>query len=75
MEFALTQDTATGVDLRRMADPWIDDGHESGVVVIRDITDRSLLRLQDEFLAMASHELRTPLTALFGYLQLHLRRL
>ncbi|HKT40688.1 MAG TPA: PAS domain-containing sensor histidine kinase, partial [Ktedonobacterales bacterium] len=34
-----------------------------GVVVIRDITDRSLRRLQDEFLALASHELRTPLTS------------
>ncbi len=35
-----------------------------GVVVIRDITDRSLRRLQDQFLALASHELRTPLTSL-----------
>src|SRR5205085_9557671 len=32
---------------------------EQAVVVIRDITDRSVRRLQDEFLAMASHELRT----------------
>ncbi|MFN8473959.1 MAG: CheR family methyltransferase [Anaerolineae bacterium] len=37
---------------------------EWGVVVIRDITDRSLRRLQDQFLALASHELRTPLTSL-----------
>jgi signal transduction histidine kinase len=43
--------------------------------VVRDISDRGLLQLQDEFLAMASHELRTPLTALFGYLQLHRRHL
>ena len=42
----------------------------SAVVVIRDITDRSLRRLEEEFLALASHELRTPLTALQGYLQL-----
>jgi two-component system CheB/CheR fusion protein len=55
--------------------PVAHDGHESGVVVIRDITDRGLLRLQDELLALASHELRTPLAALLGYLQLHLRRL
>lgn len=46
------------------------DGSSWGVVVIRDITDRSLRRLQDEFLAMASHELRTPLTPLQGYLDL-----
>ncbi len=41
-----------------------------GVLVIRDITDRSLRRLQDQFLALASHELRTPLTTLQGYLEL-----
>jgi len=44
-----------------------------GVVVIRDVTDRSLRRLQEQFVAMASHELRTPLTSLTGYLEL-LRR-
>ena len=47
----------------------------SGVVVIRDITDRSLRHLQDEFLALASHELRSPLTALSASLQLLRRRL
>ena len=50
-------------------------GEERGVVVIRDITDRSLRRLQDQFLAVASHELRTPLTALQGALQLLERQL
>jgi len=40
------------------------------VVVIRDTTERSLHRLQDEFLAMASHELRTPLTPIQGYLEM-----
>ncbi len=43
---------------------------QGGVVVIRDITDRSLRRLQDEFLARASHELRTPLTSAQMALQL-----
>ncbi len=43
---------------------------EGGVVVIRDITDRSMRRLQEEFLALASHELRTPLTPLRGYVEL-----
>jgi two-component system, chemotaxis family, CheB/CheR fusion protein len=57
------------------ARPIEHDGQQGGVLVIRDITDRSLLRLQEEFLAVASHELRTPLTALRGYLQLHLRQL
>lgn len=38
--------------------------------VAHDVTDRALLRLQDEFLALASHELRTPLTPTMGYLEL-----
>lgn len=46
-----------------------------GVLVIRDITERSLHRLQDEFLSLASHELRTPLTTLQGYLQMLNRQL
>ncbi|HEX3722586.1 MAG TPA: ATP-binding protein, partial [Nitrolancea sp.] len=48
---------------------------EGGVVVVRDITDRSLRILQDEFLALASHELRNPLTVVQSYLQLLLRQL
>jgi two-component system CheB/CheR fusion protein len=43
---------------------------ESTLLVVRDITDRSLRRLQDEFIANASHELRTPLAVLTGYLHL-----
>jgi signal transduction histidine kinase len=51
------------------------DGTPWGVLVIRDITDRSLRHQQEQFLAMAAHELRTPLTALSGRLQLLIRRL
>lgn len=47
----------------------------AGVLVIRDITDRTLRQLQEEFLAWAGHELRTPLAALSGNLQLAQRRL
>jgi two-component system CheB/CheR fusion protein len=43
---------------------------QGSVVVIRDITDRSLRRMQEEFLALISHELRTPLTPIHGYLTL-----
>src|SRR5262249_20306257 len=43
---------------------------QGGLLVIRDITERSLRRLQEEFVAILAHELRTPLTALQGYLQL-----
>ena len=46
-----------------------------GVLVIRDITARSIQRLQDEFLALASHELRAPLTALGGYAEMIARAL
>lgn len=51
------------------------DGEQWSVIVLRDITERSLRRLQEEFLAVASHELRTPLTTLSGSLQLLKRRL
>jgi two-component system CheB/CheR fusion protein len=40
------------------------------ILAIRDITDRSLHRLQEQFISLASHELRTPLTSLQGYLQI-----
>ncbi len=43
---------------------------EWGIVVIRNITERSLRHLQEEFIALASHELRAPLAVLRGYLQL-----
>jgi len=43
--------------------------------VAHDVTDRTLLRLQDEFLALASHELRTPLTPTLGYLEMALTTL
>ncbi len=35
-----------------------------GVVVIRDITERSLRRMQEQFIGLVSHELRTPLTTI-----------
>jgi two-component system CheB/CheR fusion protein len=41
-----------------------------GVVVIHDITERSLRHLQEEFLALANHELRGPLAVIQGYLDL-----
>ncbi len=46
-----------------------------GVVVLADRTDRRLLRLHEEFMALASHELRSPLTALGGFFEMLSRRL
>lgn len=60
---------ATGHGLHIADERW------AGVVVTRDITDRSLRRLEEQFMATASHELRTPLAALHGYVQLLVRRL
>jgi two-component system CheB/CheR fusion protein len=51
------------------------EGEHWGVLVIRDITERSLRRQQERFVAVAAHELRNPLTALSGRLQLLNRRL
>ncbi len=48
----------------------IDGEMRWGLVVVRDITERSLRRLQEQFIAVAGHELRTPLTVLHGSLQL-----
>jgi two-component system, chemotaxis family, CheB/CheR fusion protein len=43
---------------------------QGGVLLIRDITERTQRRLQNEFLAQAAHELRTPLTSAQAALQL-----
>jgi two-component system CheB/CheR fusion protein len=45
-------------------------GSLGGIIVIRDITDRSLRHLQERFIDAASHELKTPLAAMHNYLQL-----
>jgi two-component system, chemotaxis family, CheB/CheR fusion protein len=48
---------------------------ETGIVTVRDITERNLRRLQNQFIAMAAHELRTPLTVLQGSLEILERRM
>jgi PAS domain S-box-containing protein len=50
-------------------------GRLGNVVAIRDITERSLHRLQNEFMARVSHELGAPLAAVILSLRLLLRRL
>ena len=75
MEFTLTAEDGSRRWFEAIGQPIREPGQQGGVVAIRDITDRSLQRLQEEFMAQASHELRTPLTSLKGELQLHLKRL
>ncbi|WP_437963156.1 CheR family methyltransferase [Sorangium sp. So ce260] len=65
---------ATGHPIGGVA-PSAKDAVERGVVVIRDITERSLRKLQERFMAMASHELRTPLVPLRGYLDMLIKLL
>ena len=54
--------------------PFSAAADQGGVLVVRDVTDRSLLRLQNAFLSLATHELNTPLTAISGSLQVLLRQ-
>ncbi|HEX5547855.1 MAG TPA: PAS domain-containing sensor histidine kinase, partial [Ktedonobacterales bacterium] len=61
--------------LEAKGQPIIRDGQmQGGVIVFRDVTDRSLRKLQDEFMSLASHELRTPLTATQVALQALLKK-
>jgi two-component system CheB/CheR fusion protein len=73
MQFTITAPDENRRWFEAIGCPIADDRQHTGVLVIRDITDRSLRRMQDEFMAIASHELRTPLTALSSYLQLLVR--
>ncbi|MEO6458112.1 MAG: CheR family methyltransferase, partial [Chloroflexia bacterium] len=75
MIFTLAKEQGNGVDNLR----WFEavgqpspgeEGTHWGVVVIRDVTERSLRLLQEQFATLAGHELRTPLTTIQGYLQL-----
>jgi two-component system CheB/CheR fusion protein len=77
IEFTLTGDEGAPRSFEANAQPVYDsDGMQQwGVIVIRDITERSAHRLQEQFLSLASHELRTPLTTVQGYLQLLERHL
>jgi two-component system, chemotaxis family, CheB/CheR fusion protein len=73
MQFTTSAPDGTRRWFEANGQPLASASERSGVLVIRDITERSLRRMQDEFLAIASHELRTPLTSLSGYLQMLVR--
>src|SRR6185437_13161977 len=74
LAFMLTAADGTRRWFEATGQPVRHKGIEGGVVSIRDITERRLRLLQEEFLALASHELRTPLTALLMALQVLARR-
>jgi PAS domain S-box-containing protein len=56
----------TAIPVEYSANPLMDDGHISGMVVaFQDVTERRRLeKMKDEFISTVSHELRTPLTSL-----------
>src|SRR6185312_13848868 len=74
LAFMLTAADGTRRWFEATGQPVRHKGIEGGVVSIRDITERRLRLLQEEFLALASHELRSPLTALLMALQALTRR-
>jgi PAS domain S-box-containing protein len=56
--------------------PIFDDGiFDGGVITVRDVTEGTVRRQQEDLLAMCSHELRTPITALGLQLEMILRKL
>ncbi len=75
MEFSLPSAHGERRWFEANGQPLMSEGRvDGGVIVIRDITDRSLRRLQSEFLAQAAHELRTPLTSAQAALQMLAQR-
>lgn len=71
MEFVLTGKDGTRRWFEATGQPIRDaKSKAAGVIATRDITERSIQRFQNEFLALASHELATPLTPLKVYLHL-----
>ena len=74
LAFMLTAADGTRRWFEATGQPVRHRGIEGGVVSIRDITERRLRLLQEEFLALASHELRSPLTTLLMALQVLARR-
>jgi two-component system CheB/CheR fusion protein len=73
IEFTARDASGTRRWFEAVGQPMLDRGTETGIVMIRDISERNLRRLQEQFVA-AAHELRTPLTVLEGSLQLLDRR-
>src|SRR5215469_2738713 len=77
VEFTLTDADGTRRWYEARGEPVLlgSSGRQGSAVAIRDVTERSLHRLQNEFMARVSHELGAPLAAVILSLRLLLRRL
>jgi PAS domain S-box-containing protein len=61
----------TTVEVEAATAPFVYEGREAVLAVVRDITERRQLEvLKEDFVSTVSHELRTPLTAILGYVGL-----
>jgi two-component system CheB/CheR fusion protein len=71
MEFAVTADDGSRRWFEAVAEPLTGaDRTWSGVIAIRDVSDRTMRVSLERLMAAAGHELKTPMAALHGYLQL-----
>jgi two-component system CheB/CheR fusion protein len=71
MEFAVTADDGSRRWFEAIAEPLTGaDRTWSGVIAIRDVSDRTMRLSLERLMAAAGHELKTPMAALHGYLQL-----
>jgi two-component system CheB/CheR fusion protein len=71
MEFAVTATDGSRRWFDAVAEPLTGaDRSWSGVITIRDVSDRTMRLSLERLMAAAGHELKTPMAALHGYLQL-----
>jgi PAS domain S-box-containing protein len=71
MEFAMTATDGSRRWFEAVAAPLSSrDPSWSGIIAIRDVSDRTMRLSLERLMASAGHELKTPMAALHGYLQL-----
>ncbi len=75
MTFTLMTSTGERRWIETTCEPIVVEGFPTGsVLTFRDISDRNLRRLQDEFVALATHELLGPLTIIKATAQMLARK-
>jgi two-component system CheB/CheR fusion protein len=71
MEFAVTATDGSRRWFEAVAEPLKSvDRTWSGVIAIRDVSDRTMRLSLERLMSAAGHELKTPMAALHGYIQL-----